>query len=196
MKMDILDTAGMDKSLKLIASTGKKLDNLIQQVGVSALAHLKAHGDIVYVNRLYNNLPAGARKAALSSWFLTHGSIVANTGTKEEKAEKPFLFTKDKTTNVEGAFSDPWYDHTPDKKPDEVFDLQKALEALLKRASKAAKDGKLTGGADLLNKLRECVPEVVTARVNEPAEPKGEDKPAEQPAFPTLDINAVEPALM
>lgn len=166
MKIAILDTAGMDKSLKLIASTGKKLDTLIQQVGVSALAHLKAHGDIVYVNRLFNNLPAGSRKSALTSWLLAHGAIIANTeGTKEEKALKPFLYTKDKVTNVEAAAADPWYDHTPDKKPDEVFDLQKALETLLKRATKAAQSGKMTGGADLLNKLRECVPGVVTAEV-------------------------------
>lgn len=131
----ITDKDALAKLIISIASAGKKLDGLVQQAGVSALAHLKEHGDIGFVNRLYLALSKGARKSALTSWILAHGSVVANT--LEDKATKPFVYTKDKTTNVEAAAQDPWYSHKPDQKPDQVFDLQKMIVALIAKASKA-----------------------------------------------------------
>lgn len=126
----ITDKTELVKLIDSIQRAGKKLDADIQRAGVSALSHLKAHGDIGFVNRLYLALAKGHRKAALVSWFLSHGALLANT--MEDKATKPFVYTKDKETNVEAAQADPWFDHKPDPAPDQVYDLAVALEKVLK----------------------------------------------------------------
>lgn len=152
----ITDTAELGKFIDGIATRGKRLDTDIQIAGVSALARLKEFGDIGYCNRLYLALSKGARKSAMSSWLLTHGSLVANTG--EDKATKPFIHSKDKTTDVEGAMADPWFDHKPDPKPDEVFDVQAALLALIKRAK-----GKQLENGELLAKVEAIIGEHMPA---------------------------------
>lgn len=139
------------KLIQSISVAGKKVDSMIQLAGVSALAHLKEHGDIGMVNRLYLALHKGARKAALSSWLLAHGAIVANT--EPSKAEKPFNNTKDKTTNVEAAQADTWYNHKPDQEPDQVYDLAKAINAIIKKASTA----KEVTHSELLTQLQAMV---------------------------------------
>jgi hypothetical protein len=143
----VTDKAELDKLIKSIASAGTRLDQQIQLAGLSCLDHLKKHGDVGFVNRLYLALSKGARKAAMSSWLLTHGSLVANADAN--KKEMPFKFTKDKGTNVEAAAADPWYDHKPDAAPDEVFDLAKAIEGIIKKAK-----GKQLVHAELLTPLQ------------------------------------------
>lgn len=132
----ITDKAELDKLIDTIARNGKKLDQDIQTAGISALNHLGKHGDVGFVNRLFLALPKGARKSAMTSWLLAHGALVPNTDTATKK-DKPFNYTKDKTTSVEAAQADPWHSHKPDPEPDQVFDLQKALQALLAKAGKA-----------------------------------------------------------
>lgn len=211
-KLALLDKAGMDKGIKSIQVTGAKLDMLIWQVGVSSLAHLAEFGDTGYVNRLYKAMPKGSRSSALVSWLLAYGGVIANTD-KETKADKPFLFAKDKKTNVEGAMADAWYDHKPEKAPDEMFDLQVAMIALLKKATAAAQKGQLKGGAELLNKLREVAADAEAAALEkaQAEEQKGQQDPTftallnaassitpatdETPAETPTDANTV-PALM
>lgn len=107
-----------------------------QMLAVSALTRLADHGDIGYCNRLYLAMPKGTKSSAMASWMLTHGALIANTD-KGSKADKPFVFSKDKTTDVQAGIADPWFDHKPEPDADAVFDLQKALMAVLTKASKA-----------------------------------------------------------
>lgn len=128
--------AALEKEIVSIAGAGKKLDARIQAAGVGVLEHLAEHRDTGPVNRLYLALGKGARHSAMTSWLLAYGSLVANTepGTK---AEKPFLFDKEKVTQPEGAEADPWYNHKPSKAPDQILDLQAAIRAILKKAMTA-----------------------------------------------------------
>lgn len=152
----VTEKAELTKLIDGIATRGKRLDADIQLAGVSCLSHLKAHGDIGFVNRLYLALAKGARKSALTSWLLAYGALVANTG--EDKLTKPFVYTKDKVTDVEAAFEDPWFDHKPDAAPDEVFDLAKAVEAIIKKAA-----GKQLVHGELLTGLQGLVSMIHTA---------------------------------
>lgn len=146
----ITDKVELNKLIASVTTQGKKLDAVIQLAGVSALAHLKEHGDIGFVNRLYLAMHKGARKSALTSWFLAHGSLVANT--EQSKNEKPFNYTKDKDTNVEAAYAEMWFAHKPDASPDEVFDIQKAIHAIIKKAQ-----GKQLAHEELLTGLQAMV---------------------------------------
>ncbi len=160
----ITDKDVLIKLIDSIKNRGAKLDSDVQLAGLSSLAHLKAHGDIGFVNRLYLAMGKGARKAALTSWFLTYGSLSANTD-GATKADKPFVFSKDKETNVEGASQDPWFDHKPDAAPDTVFDVQKALEAIIKKAKgkELVHGGLLTGVQGLLAMMAEPKSDAIDA---------------------------------
>lgn len=131
------DIAALNKEIAAIKTAGAKLDARIQTAAVAVLEHFAQHHDNGLVNRLYHAMPAGSRKAALASWLLTHCAVSANTD-KATKQEQPFVYDRTKKTDPEAGEADPWYSHKPDKAPDEVFDLQKAVRALLAKASKAA----------------------------------------------------------
>lgn len=144
----------LDKAIKSIASTGAKLDQLIQTTGVGVLEHFAEHKDTGLVNRLYQALPNGARKTAFASWLLAYCAVSVNMDAATKK-DKPFVYAKDKATDPVGAAQDMWYNHKPEKPLDEVFDVQKAVRALLAKAGKA---GKLEhGNGDTLKALAKCV---------------------------------------
>lgn len=163
----ITDQKELVKLIEGIASRGKRLDADIQLAGLSCLQHLADHGDIGQVNRLYLALGKGARKSALTSWLLAYGSVVANDD-KGTMGEAPFKYTKEKTTNVEGAMADPWYDHKPDQAPDEVFDLMKAVEAIIKKAAgKQLVHGEILTGLQGLVAMLHTPEGVTTSTVDE-----------------------------
>jgi hypothetical protein len=125
----------INKAIDSIAKSGAKLDKLIQDTGVSVLEHFAEHKDTGVVNRLYIALPKGARKQAMASWLLAYGALTPNTA-KESKAEQPFVYDREKSTDALAAAQDMWYDHKPEKAPDQVFDLQKAVRQLIAKAAK------------------------------------------------------------
>lgn len=130
--MKLLTKAELPKAIESIQRRGVALDNDIHVAACSALALLADHNDTTWVNRLYLALAKGTRKQALTSWLLTYGALIANVG--DNKAEQPFSFTKDKPSRLSEGQADPWFDHKPDPKPDEVFDIMAAVQAVLKKA--------------------------------------------------------------
>lgn len=130
------DIAALNKEIASIKKSGAKLDDRIQHAGVAVLEHFAKNRDTGLVNRLYDALPRGARKTAFVSWLLAHCAVVPNADPKT-RGEQPFVYSRDKTTDAEAAAADPWYNHKPEPAPVDVFDLQKAVKALLAKAAKA-----------------------------------------------------------
>ncbi len=132
------------------AKQGKTWADQGHKLAVASLDHLaKSHGDIGPINRLYLAMPAGSKSTALVSWLLTYGAVVANED-KDTKKDKPFVFAKDKSTNLAGGAADPWYNHKPEPAPDMVFDVQVALAAILKKAKAMRERGGEVKNNDLL----------------------------------------------
>lgn len=137
---------------KAIDAWGKKGTKWVQEghmLAMSALQHHCKHGDITLVNRLFLSMPKGSKSAAMAEWFLTFGAMVANED-KEGKKTSPFKHDKEKTPNLAEAAKNPWYDFQPEKKPDELFDVRKAILAIIKKAEKADN----VEGTELLTTLR------------------------------------------
>ena len=142
------DKTKLEELITRITKAGKRLDGDIQAAGLGCLHHLDAHGDITLVNRLYLGLPQGVRKSAMTAWLLAFGKLAANTA--DSKKRVPFVYDKAKTTDLASASNNPWYKFSPDKEPDAVFDVRKALASLIARAGKALD----VNDAKLLGKLR------------------------------------------
>lgn len=138
MTTKYLDKAQLDKAISSIAKRGKQLDKDIQTAALSALKLLKDHGGVEWINKLYLAMPAGSRKSSLSQWFMCFGACVANTdaGTK---AERPFVYAKDKSTDLDAAALVEWHEMKKEPEPDEVFDIHKAVALLIAKAKKAGK---------------------------------------------------------
>lgn len=128
----ITDAKEFNAACTAIAKAGAKLDAQIQHAALSAIQHLDKHGDIGFVNRLFLSLHAGARKSALTGWLLAYGKCIANGG--DNKKEMPFLFTKEKVTNMAEAAQKPWFTFKVEVTPDMEFDIVAALNAVLKKA--------------------------------------------------------------
>lgn len=146
----ITDKAELDKRILAWSQRGKKWVEEGHQLAMSALTMASKHNDVGPVNRLYLAMPKGTKSSAMVSWLLSYGMLVANEG--DNKKEMPFKYTKDKAWKLEEAAQDPWYNHKPEPAPDQVFDLQKALEQVINRAK-----GKQLVHADLLPKLQEML---------------------------------------
>lgn len=146
--------AELNKTIASIKLAGAKLDGMIQECGVNVIEHFAEHKDNGVLNRLFFALPKGARATAFTSWVLTHCAVVANKDAKT-KADQPFVYAKDKVSDPLAAAQDMWFNHKPEKAPDQVFDLQVAVRQLLAKAGKAP--GILHGDVDTLKALAKCV---------------------------------------
>lgn len=125
----------INAAIALISKSGMAFDNLVQETAVAVVQHFAEHKDTGVVNRLYRAMPKGSRSTALAAWMLKFMALAVNMG--ETKAEQPFIYAKGRETDPEGAASDMWYNHKPEPKLDEVFDIQKAVRSLLSKAGKA-----------------------------------------------------------
>lgn len=139
----------IDDAIANIASRGKKLDNDIQECGLSILLHIENHGDISKANALFNAMPKGSRRNALAEWFLRFGKLKLNKG--DDKKTAPFAYNKKGTTNLDEAMALPWFKCRPEKAPDQVFDIQVKLIQLISQVKKAQEAGKeiKTHGIDI-----------------------------------------------
>ena len=131
----------------------------VQEVQLCVLNHIDQHGDISLFVNLFNALPKGARRNALAEHASKYGKVDINLheDPKVRKA-KPFLYNRDKVTNLRGANDEPWFEMSPEKPVDQAFDFKAQLLALLKKADKAANDPlKNFQGKELLAEARKLV---------------------------------------
>lgn len=144
-------------AIKANASAHAKVDDEWQAIGMSVMAHIWEHRDVSVVNNLvipmYNGLGKGARHAAMSQWLLTFLPVVANTDAAT-KATHPFKFSKDKALlqpDFDQAANQQWFSMKPSPAPDQVFDFNAIFAQAVKKACKAAAEGKpILGNRDAL----------------------------------------------
>lgn len=144
----IVGVDALKKEIDSIRAAGAKFDKRVQYCALSCLEHFEAHGDYTLLVSLYQALPKGARRGSFAAWILKYSRLAANTD-KATKAEKPFVLDKAKKNDLEGAAAEFWYEAgKPEQAPDEVFDLQKAVLALLAKAKAAKEHGRKVKGLD------------------------------------------------
>lgn len=128
----------LNKAIDSVNKRAAAIMNDYQNVGVQALMHLEAHGDVGAINRIIAGMPKGVKMNAMASWALAHGALEVNKDGATKKS-MPLRFSKVKkesmkcAAKVDAAIEDKWFTHLPEKAIDEVFDLSKALNALLAR---------------------------------------------------------------
>lgn len=149
----IVGSADITTAIGAIQKAGKKLDGMIQVAGMSILSHIDQHGDITLFEGLWAAMPQGARKNALAEWAFKFGKLEANKDANT-KSVKPFLYSREKVTNLQGAELEPWFMFKPEKPVDEAFDFAKLIGMLMGKADKAAAQGLPVMGEAQLKAVR------------------------------------------
>ena len=120
----------LSSKIKLIRTTGAKLDALIQEVAVGCIEHAAEHGDVRPANQLWDAMPNGSRRNALGMYLCQYGAIRVNTGKDKDQAR--FKLKKDFETDAAKAARVMWYSFKPEKDLAEEFNLHGKLQSLLK----------------------------------------------------------------
>lgn len=127
----------INKQCAFITKAGAKLDAFIQETALDVQQHFIEHKDVRMVNRLFTCLPKGTRHVAMGEYILAYFAVVPNTDMSSKK-EQPFVNAPDKVNDVEGATKMQWFNFKPSPAVDQMFDLQAAVRALLKKAGNSA----------------------------------------------------------
>ena len=165
----ITDNAALAKAIKSIATRGQKLDHDIHVAGTSCLQHIANHSDTTLLNDLVNALPKGARKHAFVEWALAYGNVSLldkSLDGDQDKIAKGQVFKLDrsKTFDLDGAIANAWYNFKPEPDLLTAFDVNKAVAQLVKRVTKASRDGvSLEGVQDALKQLKALEQQLTTA---------------------------------
>ena len=152
-KFKAMSVQEVDAAIASIARRGLKLDADIQGAALAILQHVHDHREVSLVQKIFNAMPKGARRNSLAHWFVRFGEVAVNTD-KESAKVRPFLFAKDRSTNLAGAETMPWYAAKEEKALAEEFNFAGQLAALLKRATEAQSSGKKLVGAEVLAKVQ------------------------------------------
>jgi hypothetical protein len=136
--------AEIDKAIASIKGRGAKLDGDIHRAGVSVLAHATKHGDTTLADKLVLAMPKGGRKLALVEWMLAFGQI-AKLDPKADKAAiaegRLFKLDRDRKYDEVGAMGTPWTEFKPEAAVHTAFDVQAAVQSVLRRMKSAAESG-------------------------------------------------------
>ncbi|QNO11426.1 hypothetical protein Aristophanes_00002 [Acinetobacter phage Aristophanes] len=165
----ITDNAALAKAIKSIAVRGQKLDHDIHVAGVSCLAHIAEHSNTTLLNDLVNALPKGARKHAFVEWALAYGSVRTLDRANPADADKiakgqVFALDRSKAFDLDGAVANAWWNFKPEADLLSAFDVHKAVAQLVKRVTKATKDGAtLEGVQDALKQLKALEQQLTTS---------------------------------
>jgi len=155
----IIGTKEIQKAVDSIKNRGAKLDASIQQAGLSVLNHIELHGDTTLADSLFNAMPKGARRLALVEWMLSYGMVrVLNSKNEMDKdalaAGRTFGIDRAKKTDLVAAAETMWFDMKKEGSVQEAFDVQAAVQSLLKRIQGMQDKGSVKiEHADLIAKL-------------------------------------------
>lgn len=133
---DVDTNAVAKRNIKTIKTAGAKLDALVHTTAMIIVQRAHDHGDASLVLPLLNAMPKGGRPKALKAWFETFTPIRVNG----DGTEAGLLKADKRVWLIEEAQATPYWDLNPEKDV-QVFDLDKALTAILNRAAKQRKDG-------------------------------------------------------
>ena len=165
--MQILSNDKLSKLIKIIAKRGAILDNQVHVAAVNAAAHVKAYGDVCYVNSLYRAMPKGSRHVALTEWLVQFAGVSANDG--ENKQTSPFVFDRAKKVDLETGTYTPWFTMKPSKAPDEVVDVLALVMKAIKKGSEP-KEGQTVEHAALISIVEAAVGDYTKSLQDEAAE--------------------------
>lgn len=101
--------ADVEKAIASIANRGQKLQADMHSAACASLNHAAMHNDPTLLNRLLNAMPKSSRRNSLIVWALKFGNVAMNDD-KATKGERPLVYLKGKTADINGAVAMPFWE--------------------------------------------------------------------------------------
>ena len=135
----------IDAKLRVISTTGDKLNALVHEAAVMIAAHAKEHGDCTRALALVFAMPASVRRQKVIDWFALYTPIRVipkndKVGMLKETAKGYTPF------DLEAGGETPWFklaELDPEEKLYDFDALVKMVERLAKQIVKKVEDGKV-----------------------------------------------------
>ena len=110
----------------------------VQMAALACLVQVQEHGNVSPLNALYLAVEGvkGLRSTALAQWAVKFGSVEINPDSAARKV-LPLSYVKGKV-DIAAAIELPWFKFKSEASIDEMVDVEKALDSLIKRLGKAA----------------------------------------------------------
>lgn len=172
-RIDSTNPKAIDKAIKALNKSGRKFALSVHAALVAAVEHSVAHSDASKVTALWEACASYSNKRGLQYWIseFTHltlqkdkAGVVKFLGRDPDTGNASYIF------KLEGAET-PFFDLQKTKEADEkAWDFVASAYALLSKAEKAEKAGKLDDkGKLLLNLFRDAAKAAKAANENAPA---------------------------
>ena len=153
--------ATINSEIAKVSKTTGTLRERVQRTGILIIIHAINHGDWTKANDLVKALGDGVNGKALVSWFKDNLGLQIDAEKKEFSTWQGKEFALD---HLENAKKVKWFQHKTSNPMVDEFDLEKALEALLKTAAqkqtkylselKEKGESKIVVNFDVMEKLR------------------------------------------
>jgi hypothetical protein len=121
----------VDQAIKSAITSVKKLKDSVQVAAIAILIHAEKCGDYRKANELIEGLGNGVNQKALVEFFAKFGGFIIS---EEEKKFTGWSGADHIRSNFEKAKETAWYS-LKQQKPFEGFNLDEAIQALIKRAN-------------------------------------------------------------
>lgn len=133
----------IDKNIKMVATSGAKLNKLIHDTAMQIANHAKEHGDCTRALMLAKAMPASMRRTMLVLWFHTFTPIRVmlqndKVGISKEGAK---LYVD---WNLEEGDQTPFYElaeQNPEQQPMDIEKILGLIAGLAKRIEKKVEEG-------------------------------------------------------
>jgi len=150
MTIVILNEKDTRNTIKLIATSGKKLDERIHQAGCSAMAHYHEHGDGTLLTELAHAMPKSGRGNALKYWVTKYANVqwdkkaYAGTGGFVKNPKDA-----ERTVHIEEAMLHPFWEKVDTEQKE--WKPENALQSFINKFKSQYAEGKVTAA-----QLQEC----------------------------------------
>jgi len=149
----------------IVETQGKLEEVNLHELAMFALEQINTpnFNNTTPCNRLISSLSLTKRKEALIVWFLDFGKVKRNTKDhtldySDKKELKIYGETIDSMAILDYADEKPFYVYSKEITPASVYDVQKAIASIIKRAASANKNGLTIEHGELVSKLNELLP--------------------------------------
>jgi hypothetical protein len=127
----ITDKDELQKEAKNIATTGKRMDNRVQNYLCSEIAHIEEHRNPTRLNTFFASMKgSGMRVVAMHAFIQTFANVKYD---EESKKYNVCRAREDGPEQLEGALRKSWTEFKPEPKVVD-FSLEKQVHRIIKKA--------------------------------------------------------------
>lgn len=139
---NLLSATDFNKLCAAVMRAQRKTDKDLQKLAIAAIGYSIVHGDVQPANRLIDAMQGSLRKDAMVAYLERHGNMAYMTGDKKfaHFADAGQVWDDDYAEELADGMM--WHEAKKAAEPKSIYDVDAAVEKVLKQIDNAIKGGK------------------------------------------------------